>query len=363
MNKYKICVYGICKNEEKFVNRWMDHVSEADLVVIVDTGSTDNTIELFKARGAIVYTMKENLFRFDHARNKCLEYIPEDIDICVSADIDDVIDFGWRAKLESAWNKDTTRGFYLYNWSFNEDGSPLVQYTHQRIHSRHGYHWIYPTHEILEYIGEKQEKGVFLEGVVYNHYPDGAKDRSLNLPLLELAVKENPDSIRNIHYLGREYLFAEKWDDCIKMLEMYLVHPLATWKEERAASMRFIARAYKAKKDFLLAKKWLYYSITEAPYTREPYVEMAQLAYLQTDWPAVFYFSTESLKVTEKTLGYVNEGFAWDATPYDLAALACYNLGMYKQAIEHSNSAILLEPNDARLLNNHHYYLEKLNLY
>ena len=45
MGKYKVCVYAICKNEEQFVRRWMQSMSEADLVVVLDTGSTDDTVE------------------------------------------------------------------------------------------------------------------------------------------------------------------------------------------------------------------------------------------------------------------------------------------------------------------------------
>lgn len=33
----KIIVYAICKNESKFVNRWMDSMTEADAVVVLDT--------------------------------------------------------------------------------------------------------------------------------------------------------------------------------------------------------------------------------------------------------------------------------------------------------------------------------------
>ena len=33
MGTYKVCVYAICKNEEKFADRWMDSMGEADLVV------------------------------------------------------------------------------------------------------------------------------------------------------------------------------------------------------------------------------------------------------------------------------------------------------------------------------------------
>ena len=34
MTNYKIAVYAICKNEVQFVDRWMDSMQEADLVVV-----------------------------------------------------------------------------------------------------------------------------------------------------------------------------------------------------------------------------------------------------------------------------------------------------------------------------------------
>ena len=132
--KYKICVYAICKNEEQFVDRFMDHVSNADVVIVVDTGSTDDTINKLKERGAVVYSINATPFRFDYSRNECLKFIPEYMDICVSSDLDDVIEDGWREHLENAWTKETTRGSYLYNWSINADGTPAVQYKIGRAH-------------------------------------------------------------------------------------------------------------------------------------------------------------------------------------------------------------------------------------
>ena len=38
MNKFKICVYAICKNEEKFVSRWVESMKEADKIFVLDTG-------------------------------------------------------------------------------------------------------------------------------------------------------------------------------------------------------------------------------------------------------------------------------------------------------------------------------------
>ena len=45
MNKYKICVYAICKNEEKFIERWVNSMKEADKIYVLDTGSTDKSVE------------------------------------------------------------------------------------------------------------------------------------------------------------------------------------------------------------------------------------------------------------------------------------------------------------------------------
>lgn len=357
---YKICIYAICKNEEQFVDRWVEPAKEADLIVVTDTGSTDNTIEKLKSHGVQVHSLKIDPFRFDKSRNFCLSHIPEDIDICISLDLDEIIQPGWRESIEKAWTPDTTLGRYLFNWSLQDDGTPEVQYYYDRIHARKGFHWIYPTHEILEYMGEKPEKQTFIPGLVVNHYPDRAKNRSFNLPLLELAVQEYGDSARNLHYLGREYLYAGQWQNCIDTLKKYLSPSMSSWDEERSASMRFIARSYGMLNNPVEQKRWLFRAMGETPFLREPYVEMAQLAYSQQDWNALYFYALEALKITTKSFGYANEIFAWDSTPYDFAAIACYYLGQYQQAVSYSEHALKAAPNNERLLENHKIYLQAI---
>ena len=124
--KYKVYVYAISKNEEKFVNRWINSVSEADKVFVLDTGSTDKTVKKLKEKGAIVKSKKIEPFRFDVARNLSLEMVPKDADICVCIDLDEVLEKGWRKKLEEIWNEDTNRLRYNYNWSFDKYNNPSV---------------------------------------------------------------------------------------------------------------------------------------------------------------------------------------------------------------------------------------------
>ena len=94
----KICVYAISKNEEKFARRWYESMKEADEVYVLDTGSTDNTVSILEELGSHVKVEVVTPWRFDVARNKSLELVPEDCDICVCTDLDEVLVPGWREK-------------------------------------------------------------------------------------------------------------------------------------------------------------------------------------------------------------------------------------------------------------------------
>jgi len=349
---YKICVYAICKDEEKFVDRWMDSMGEADLVVVTDTGSSDATVERLRARGAVVYTDIVRPWRFDAARNISLAHVPEDVDICVCTDLDEIFTEEWRAALERAWTSQATKGNYLYNWSLKTDGTPDIQFNYFKIHARKGYKWVCPVHEHLDYSGEKPEKIVFIPGVTLNHHPDPAKSRGSYLPLLELAVAEDPLSDRMAYYLGREYMYKGMWEKSIRELKRHLSLPTATWADERSASMRWIAQCYFRLGDTAQANAWYYRAIAEQPAMREPYVECAQMAYQLSNWPMCFYMAEEALKIKEKSRTYVNMGYAWDHTADDLCAVACYRLGLYEKSLLHARAALELSPNDARLREN-----------
>ena len=92
----KICVYAISKNEEKFVNRFVDSLQDADGIYVLDTGSTDNTVNLLERRGVTVKKEIINPWRFDVARNLSLEMVPDDTETCICMDLDEVIEERWR---------------------------------------------------------------------------------------------------------------------------------------------------------------------------------------------------------------------------------------------------------------------------
>lgn len=358
----KVCVYAICKNEENFVKRWLNSMSEADLITVLDTGSTDQTVKQLTEGGAIVTTETITPWRFDVARNKALALVPDDVDICVCTDLDEVFVPGWRQRLEEQWTAETKRGRYRFTWSFNEDQSEGIVFWIDKIHTRHDFFWAHPVHEVLTPSNPQNTKIQLLTGIQLNHHPDHTKPRSQYLPLLELSIAECPDDDRNMHYLGREYMYYGLWEKCIETLKRHLALPKATWKDERCASMRFISTAYLNQNNRIEAKNWLYRAIAEAPHLREPYIDLAMLFYTMKDWSGVLFMIESALKIAHRPMSYINEPKSWGVTPYDLASLACYHLGLYERAIAYVEEAITLNPFEDRLKSNWTFMKEKLRL-
>ncbi len=353
MGNYKICVYAICRNEEKFVRRWMQSMSEADEVVVLDTGSTDATVQLLEELGARVTVEKISPWRFDVARNRSLELVAEDADICVCTDLDEVFHPGWRSALERAWEPGVHRLSYRYTWSFRPDGGEGSVFCIEKIHSRRGWRWTHPVHEVLEWTGEGVTPVArFAPGVQLDHHPDPEKSRAQYLPLLELSVQEAPEDDRNMHYLGREYLFRRRWDDCIRTLNRHLSMPTARWADERAASMRYIARAYLQKGEGETAVAWYLRAVAEAPHLREGYVELAHLLYEKGEWDGVVWLTGRALAITKRPDSYISEAAAWGSLAWDLRAMALYHTGRIPQALEAARQAAQMEPGEKRLVEN-----------
>ena len=349
----KIVVYAIAKNESSFVDRWMDSMSEADQVVVLDTGSDDGTAERLRARGAQVAVERIVPWRFDRARNRSLELVPEDADVCVCTDLDEVFRPGWRSALEGVWTPETRQASYRYTWSFQPDGSEGVVFWQEKIHARRGFRWVHPVHEVLEWVGEGERGPLALvQGVQLDHHPDPKKSRGQYLPLLELSVAEDPEDDRNLHYLGREYLYYGRWDDCIRTLTRHLALPSAVWRDERAASMRYIARAHARKGERDEARDWYLRAAAEAPHLREPWVDLAMLLYENQEWEGVLYATACALKIRERPRTYICEAEAWGSLPHDLRCQAYYHTGRLPQALEEARLALAAAPSDPRLAGN-----------
>lgn len=343
----KIAVYTIALNEEKHVERWYQSAKDADYLMIADTGSTDHTVDLATSFGIKVHKISVNPWRFDDARNAALALLPDDIDMCISLDMDELLVDGWRDALENI-SKPTTRPRYRYTWNFIGE-QPGLQFGGDHIHARHGYRWKHPVHEVLvpDRITEIQE-WIDLD---LHHKADSTKSRGQYLPLLKLSVEEDPSDSRNAYYYARELYFHQKFSESIEQFKRYLSLPTSNWGAERASAYRHLAEM-----DSENALTYLKKAIKEDPARRENFLALAELAYKNSDWDEVVKWCKKTLKITTKPLDFLAQQTAWGSHVYDLYAIALYKKGDLEGAAEATKRALELSPTDQRLIGNLLYF-------
>jgi glycosyltransferase involved in cell wall biosynthesis len=343
----KICVYAISKNEEKFVQRFVESAADADLIVIADTGSTDGTETKARIHGAVVHNICITPWRFDHARNAALALIPKDIDVCISLDLDEILEPGWREEIERVWKMgETTRLRYMFDWGCG------IKFQYEKIHARHGYHWHHPCHEYPRPDGRINEVYAYTDKLLVSHHPDPTKSRGQYLDLLKLSVDEDPHCPRNAFYYARELSFWAKWEEALKECDRYLALPRATWTNERCYAYRVkgkcfeeLGRQHEAEQAYMQAS-------IEAPNTREPWCQLAMLMYRQSRWGECYVYAMKALAITNRELVYTCDPEVWGHWAHDLAAISAWHLGMEDVALEQAAIALKLSPADERLKTN-----------
>lgn len=342
----KIAVYAISKNEEQFVKRFCASAKDADYIVIADTGSTDQTVKLAQELGAQVHQISVKPWRFDRARDCALALVPSDADVCISLDLDEVLEPGWREEIERVWKQDTTRLRYKFDWGQG------ISFYYEKIHHRVGYHWHHPCHEYPVPDARIVEVWAHTDKLLVTHHPDNSKSRGQYLDLLQLAVTEDPHCPRNAFYYARELSFYQQWQPAIDACNRYLQLPAANWNNERAYAYRVMSDCYWALGDSYQALKHARLSCVEAPGTREPWVCLAMLCYQLHLWPECYSASKNALAIESKELVYTMDPKVWTALPHDLCSLSAYHLGLMGEAVHQAEQALEHEPGNSRLQEN-----------
>lgn len=351
----KICVYAISKNEEQFVERFCQSSKEADMILIADTGSSDQTAEEARKHGAIVHDICISPWRFDLARNAALSLIPRTMDICISLDLDELLEPGWREEIERVWKLgETTRLRYYFDWGCG------IKFKYEKIHARHGYRWHHPCHEYPVPDGRITEVWADTDMLLVSHHPDPTKSRGQYLDLLKISVEEDADCPRNAFYYARELSFHGRWQQAIDECRRYLQLPRATWMNERCYAYRVMGKCYEELGDWDKAEKAFHAAAAEAPNTREPWCELAMLTYRQQRWEETFAFSMRALKIKDKQLVYTCDPAVWGHWAHDLASISAWRLGLKDIAIEQARLACEKSPDDKRLALNLKFVMGEL---
>jgi glycosyltransferase involved in cell wall biosynthesis len=359
----KICVYAICKNESKFVDKWLESMSEADYVVVLDTGSTDGTYEMLKEDKRVYRVEQKQItpWRFDTARNESMKLIPEDANILLCTDLDEILESGWGDIIRNTWDDDLhVRGWYKYIWKHNGNGDPERVFHYDKLHNRN-YHWKSIVHEMLvsDVYSEEYERNhicyLFDSGVTLHHYPDPTKSRANYLPMLKIRCEEEPDDYNAKIYLAHELCYRSKYEESTELLKSLIPElPKHGYDSTYVASCylfigdnyRAVGDRYEAIKNYLLAIK------AEKTY-REPYLAIGEIYNELGLYQSAVGMVKDAIKNGFRRYNWLERNNSWRDQPDDILSVAYYYIdGKMEKAYLHALSAHELNPTDERIANN-----------
>lgn len=358
----KICIYAICKNESQFVDKWLTSMSEADYIVVLDTGSTDGTYEMLASDPRVHRVEQKEItpWRFDTARNESMKLIPEDANILMCTDLDEVLEPGWADIIRENWDPSVhIRGYYKYAWSHTPEGDPARVFYYDKLHNRNWY-WKAPVHEFLttDYHKEIEDNpnhilDLFNSGVYLHHYPDSSKSRGSYLGLLKVRAEEDPTDYYGKYYLSHEYHYRGYYNESNAVLEDIVTNYKDKYTvQELAACYLFMGDNYRNLGNWSDAIKSYQIAIDIDPSYREPYLLAAEVLNERKQFDLAIGYVKAALKNSRRHYTWIERDKSWNEQPDDILSIAYFYTGRLDDARRCVLSAHSLSPSDERISNN-----------
>ncbi len=203
----------IVKNEELHLARCLDSVAElVDEIIVVDTGSTDRTIEIASEYTSKVYSYpwKDD---FSDARN--YSFSKASMDYCMWMDADDILKDTEKEKflnLKQTLQPDTDIVMMKYNTAFDEAGKPSFSYFRERwIRNCSKYRWVGAVHEVVPPVGRLVYSDI---AISHKKMRAGDPDRNLRIYRKLLAEGKTLD-LRQQYYYGRELYYHKQYEEAV----------------------------------------------------------------------------------------------------------------------------------------------------
>lgn len=341
-------------------------MSEADYICVLDTGSTDGTYDLLKKDSRVTVVKKECIkpWRFDVARNESMKLVPDDADVLVCTDFDELFNKGWADAVREAWanTPGVNRITYSYAWSHDDAGTPTDVFTYDKMHTR-DFHWIYPVHEVLMPIDDALVEIVadVSDKVLLEHFRDTSKPRAYYLDLLKLSCEENPDDCHVRMLLAREYLLDNDYDNALTEY-LDVVNMPEVDEENRhlelIESLGRIASIYLIQKNYNNAIWYALEMLQNDKTYREPYFLIAEIYNALGMYELAVATTETGLKVAKRNYTWVERANTWTYWADDILSFAYSKLADFDKAIDHIKVCLAHSPNDERLLKNYICLLE-----
>ncbi len=349
----------IVKNEHDTLSRCLDCAKQiADEIIIVDTGSMDDTKNI-----ASKYTDKVYDYKWvnDFAKARNYSFSKATKDYIIWLDADDVIlkeDIEKIKILKKILTPDIDMVMFKYNLNLDENGIPALSYYRERIVKRSkGYKWVSPIHEVIPRHGK-----ILYEDIAITHKKLHPSDPQRNITIFENMKKQGIKfDARQTFYYARELMYAERFDESINEYTQFLSLPDA-WIENKISACLDLYNIYLKLRAENTALACLFKSFEYDTPRAEVCCNVGQYFINKKQYSIAVFWLEQALskKYDVSSGGFFSKDYH-DFIPYIELCVCHYNLGNIKVAMEYNEKAGSIKPNDKSYLNNKAFFesLEK----
>lgn len=357
-----LSVVGIMRNESARVDTWLEALKEfiakGGDVVVIDTGSSDDTVEKLKKQGVRVVIAEdmfnstltqENISSFNKwVGSECMVSPPRPFfefgpahnfasskarhNYVLHLDAGDVVT---RFDVDTIVSKLKPKCMFEYS---HEIGSSEAIQSANRLFDKRAYHYMGRAHEFITDIdplcpGNRERLNTDVLTVRYTRVM--GKQR----PYLEPMYKdllENPWS-RVYFYIGRELYYAAHWNEALRVFTESYEKYTMQWNEERSQMCVFAGECAANTHDYTTALQWVAKALSHCSYRREPYLLLAEIMLLQRNNTPALAFVNAALTIPRPGPGLFERADNYFERPSRLAIVACSRIENISELRKHVN--------------------------
>ena len=328
-NYNKIILLLMIKNESKIIKRCIEHaISHVDAVAILDTGSTDNTVEVcnevLTSFGKPFKISVEPFKNFGH--NRSVSFVKA-YELCK--------ELGWDATMTYAMAVDADMNIVVSSafkdFKMSENGYTVIQangtltYFNTRF-MKCSYPWkcVGATHEYWS--GDPTNKIPYEVFYIDDRNDGGCKSDKFerDIRLLTEEINENPRNDRAHFYLGQSLKDCQRFEEAIDLFKKRI--ELGGWFEEVWYSYYQIAKCYDHMKKPHEMELWMNKAFEYRPVRAEPLYHLTRYyREVSQHYKAYhYYLKGKNIPYPKDDVLFIEEHIYKGLFEYENTILACY---------------------------------------
>ncbi|MGL4819289.1 MAG: tetratricopeptide repeat-containing glycosyltransferase family 2 protein [Bacilli bacterium] len=344
----------IVKNEEDVLQRCLASAAPlVDEMIIVDTGSTDRTVEI-----AQQFTDKVPFFEwindFAAARNYAFRHAT--CDYIMWLDADDMIPFEEHEAflaLKATLHPGIDSVRMKYHLTFDAENRPVYSLTRNRVVRRErNFQWYGVVHEYLDVFGNIIDPEL---GVRHNKLKEYT-DRNLQI-YRKLHASGKYLTARDFFYFGNELSDNSFHEEAVAVYDQFL-NRKDGWIEDNIAACLKMSDCYAALLQTEEQMAALHRTFQYGKPRAEACCKLALLYLERNDLETARFWYDLATRVGEppKVISVYHDPTMWSHLPHIQLTLIYDRLGDRAQAIKHHNIAKKLAPTNSAVLHNEAYF-------